>query len=259
MLDGMRQRAREERIAILAIKDLYAVDAEVLHPSLAAAGFARAPGLPNVLLDLPFGSESAYLAWLPEKTSSYLRRKMRALSRVKVEFRNTLEGLEREIYALYEETRTNGAADYGDFEKLHPDFFPAVVRECGDRAQFMLCWVEGKLASFQLFMVGRDEVAAKFIGMRYPIAREHNLYFINWMMIIRFCLERGIGRVRMGGTAYSSKLMFGGRLERSWLYFRHRNPVMNHIFSHAARFVDYEASDPDLQRLEQERLRGAGP
>jgi hypothetical protein len=249
LLEGLRQTAARERRPLTAIKDLSNEDAEVFNSCLTASGFARITNVPMVYLDLPFHSEDAYLAYLPEKTSSYLRRKLRTLSRIEVEYRSSAEGLEPELDALYEATRTQSQVQYGDFDELHPRYFDTVLKNCGDKAQLMLCWLDGELVSFQLFMVGKDEVVAKFIGMRYPIARELNLYFINWVMMFRFCFERGIPRVRMGPTSYSVKLLLGGHLERQWIYFRHSNAILNWLFHRFAPLIDYEKNDPELSRM----------
>ena len=249
LIRALGRQAARERSAILAVKDLHDSEMGPLDKPLRAAGFGRMASLPVVQLDLPFKSEAQYLASLPEGTASYLKRKMRALAKVRVEHPTSIQGLEAELHALYDATRLNSHADYGDFEQLHPDYFASVMERCGEKARMMLCWHGDTLASFQLYMAGEREVVAKYIGMRYPLARELNLYFINWMAMIRFAIERGIPRIRMGNTSYAVKLMFGGRLERSWLYFRHRNPAINLGFRLAAPLMDYERNDPELKRL----------
>lgn len=249
LLRALERQATRERASILAVKDLHDSEMGPLDQTLRSARFGRMASLPVVQLDLPFRSEAQYLASLPEGTASYLKRKMRALAKVRVEHPSSIHGIEDQIQALYDATRLNSHADYGDFEQLHPDYFASIMERCGDKARMMLCWHGDTLASFQLYLAGEREVVAKYIGMRYPLARELNLYFINWMAMIRFAIERGIPRIRMGNTSYAVKLMFGGRLERSWLYFRHRNPAVNLGFRLAAPLMDYERNDPELKRL----------
>jgi hypothetical protein len=166
-----------------------------------------------------------------------------------VEYRDSLEGLEQQVHALYESTRANSQVQSGDFDELHPHYFQAVLESCGKKAKLMLCWSGDRLVSFQLFMVGDNEVVAKFIGMRYPEARELNLYFINWMMMFRFAFDHRIRRVRMGNTSYAVKLLLGGHLEKSWIYFRHLNPIVNWAFRGVAPLVDYEKNNSELRQL----------
>jgi Acetyltransferase (GNAT) domain len=252
LLDGLRQAATKERITLLGLKDVSDRDSLAFHSVLSENGFARMTNVPMTYIDMPYRNEEDYLAHLPDKTASYLRRKLRTLSRIKVEYRDSVEGLEDELHALYQSTRANSQVQYGDFDELHPRYFQAVLQSCGDKAQLMLCWSGNALVSFQLFMVGDREVVAKFIGMRYPEARELNLYFINWFMMFRFAFERRIRRVRMGNTSYAVKLLLGGHLEKSWIYFRHLNPIVNWAFHRVAPMMDYEKNDPELRKLSKE-------
>ncbi len=90
-------------------------------------------------------------------------------------------------------------------------------------AQLMLCRVEGKLATFNIFLIEPDRIIGKYVGMRYPLAREHNLYFVNWMATARLAMERGIPWLQTGHTSYQQKVRLGCKLKRSWVYFKYRN------------------------------------
>jgi hypothetical protein len=79
--------------------------------------------------------------------------------------------------------------------------------------------------------------------MQYPEAREHNLYFVNWKMMIEDCLRLGIPRISMSGTTYSAKLLIGGKLERRWIFFRFRNNVLNRVLPLLAPAFDFESND----------------
>jgi hypothetical protein len=249
MLEALRGKAARERVGLLGLKDVSDADMREFDAVLRAGGFARMTNVPMAHIDLPFESEEEYLAHLPQKTADYLRRKLRTLSRIRVEYRSSVAGLEAALNALYQATRANSQVQYGDFDELHPNYFPAVVEGCGRKAKLMLCWSGEELMSFQLFMLGRDEIVAKFVGMRYPQARELNLYFINWLMMFRCAFEHRIRRVRMGNTSYAVKQLLGGHLEKSWIYFRHLNPLVNWAFQRVAPLMDYEKNDPELRQL----------
>ncbi len=51
------------------------------------------------------------------------------------------------------------------------------------------------------------------------------------MSNVRFCLDRGIPQLQSGQTAYASKLRFGSRLDKTWVYFKHRSRAINAIFA----------------------------
>jgi predicted N-acyltransferase len=248
LIDGLIEVGNAEKSAILAVKSL-GPDALTYADVLEARGFGRVTSVPVVMLPLPYVSLNHYLASLPEKTGSYLRRKFRAATKVRIEYRTSIRDIEPLILALYGETLKQSAVDYGEFDQLHPDYFSTLLEGLGDRARLMLCWRGDELLSFQLFLIGENRIIANKIGMKYPEAREFNLYFVNWLKMIEFAIERGIPEIEMGATTYAAKLLFGGFIDRRWLCFRFRGTVVNALTKPLHRFFDFERNDPELQKL----------
>jgi len=85
--------------------------------------------------------------------------------------------------------------------------------------------------------------------MRADLAREHNIYFMNWISMIRYCIDRGIGAIQAGQTTYTLKTRFGAKLARSWVYFKHRNPAINWVVGKVGSQLAFDALDPDLKAL----------
>jgi hypothetical protein len=253
LLAALDAHAASENVPILAVKDLADRDLAGADAALAEARFTRVTSLPVAVLDLPFASEEAYLASLSAATRKDIRRKLKGAGGVRVEMRTSIAGIESEIVALYDETRSQSGVDYGDFEKLSPGYFRDVMSNLGDGSVLMLYWVGEELIGFNLLFVERDRIIDKFIGMRYPQAREHNLYVLSWMTNVRFCLERGIARMQTGQTAYASKLRFGSRLEKSWVYFKHRGRVVNGLFRTFGPLMAFDRTDPDLVALAKKK------
>lgn len=246
MLNCLKMQAKKESIPLVSAKSLLTEEADEYQQTFAACGFARVTTIPNVILELPYRDLDAYLASLPEGTASYLRRKWRTAGKVKIEHRTSIDDVRDEVNTLYASTLAHSPVDYGNFGPVHPDYFAAVLRSMGERARLMLCWVDGELLSFQLYLVGRDTVLAKGIGMKYPKAKDYNLYFINWKEMIDFCLTRGIRRISMSGTTYATKILIGGRLEQRWIFFRFRNSLTNSVLPWLAPAFDFESNDPEL-------------
>jgi hypothetical protein len=249
MLRSLAGHARKESVPLIAAKSLDTEEASQFQPVFTTLGYTRVTTIPNVVLELPFRDFRGYLSSLPEKTSEYLQRKWRSASRVCVEYPSSLGGLSSEINALYRSTLAQSRVDYGNFGPVHDDYFAAVLRNMPERARIMLCRVDGKLLSFQLYMIGRNAVHAKGIGMQYPEARDHNLYFVNWKEMMEDCFRLGIHRISMSGTTYATKLLIGGRLERRWIFFRFRNNVANRMMPWLAPAFDFERNDPELREL----------
>jgi len=248
MLDRLKQEARAHRISLLAIKGLGRLARE-LGQILGEHGYLHATTVPVAMLPLPFDTFDAWLNSLPKKERIYFRKKLKSAADLRIEYRTSIKGLEPQIVALFEATLAQSNVDYGDFEKLDAGYFSNVVDCLGEGMQMMLCWKGDELISFQLCLIGRDCIINKQLGMKYPEAREHNLFFVNWLMLVRYAIEKGVGLIEMGATTYATKLLFGGHLERRWLYFRCRWKIATAVIKPFLRFADFERNDRELMKL----------
>lgn len=255
LVHALRRQAVLEGAHLVAFKDLAPADDALVAPLPAMDGFAALESLPVAVLDLPYADADGYLASLSAATRKDIRRKLARAQSVRIEHRSDISGLEGAIEELYDSTRRRSGLDYGELEVLPPGYFEAVSRNLGERAVFALYWIGGELAAFNLLLVEADRVIDKFLGMRYPLAREQNLYVVSWMANVRFCLSRGIGLLQSGQTAYASKLRFGSRLVPSTIRFRHRNRLLQWVLGRVSPTLSFSRFDPDLgarlERVEQ--------
>lgn len=249
LLKGLAMHADARGSSIIVLKDVRDADTHWIHAPLTAAGFARIASLPVAVLDLPYGNESEYLATFSPRFRSEMRRKMRQASGVTVELRDNIDDIQHELEAMFQATRKKRGADYGSFDDVGTGFFAQLVRALKGSARVMLCRHEGRLVSFNLFVVDSTRVFAKFIGMSYPKARELNLYYFNWMMMVRYCIEHGVPVLQTGQSTYEIKTRLGSKLKKSWIYFRHPWPVTNKVVHAIAPFLALDRSDPDLREL----------
>jgi hypothetical protein len=256
LLAGLERRAESERVPLLAIKDLADPETGAVATPIAQAGFARIASLPVCVLDLPFKCEAEYIQSLSANNRSTLRRKLKTAGPVELETVTSIAGLEDEIFSLYEETRRNSRFDYGDFEQLSPAYFRNVMERLGGRAACILCRVDGRLLAFKLMLIERERIIDKFWGMRYPLGRQHNLFFVAWMEGVRFAMAHGATRFQSGQTAYAQKVRLGSRLDRLWVYFKHRGRVTNRLFRTVAPLIAFDRMDPELREI---RRRSPGP
>lgn len=245
LAEALQRQVMVERAHLAVWKDL-APELDREASRLSGAGFARISSLPVAVLDLPYADEAGYLASLSAATRKDIRRKLAKAADVRVAFTSDIGTLAGEIDALYEATRAQSGLDYGALEILPPGYFAAVSQALGARAVFALYWIGDELAAFNLLLVEADRVIDKFLGMRYPLAREHNLYVVSWMANIRFCLDRGVGLFQSGQTAYAPKLRFGSRLVPSTLHVRHRSAPLQWALRRLSPWLGFDRFDPDL-------------
>jgi hypothetical protein len=247
LLAGVIAHAKATGSPLVAIKDLPQIREPGLATEFKAARFARMNSLPIAALDLPYADVDGYLASLSGSTRKDIRRKLKSAANVQIERRVGIGDIKGEIRALYEETRGESALDYGDFETLPEFYFEAIAEALGPRAVFVLYRIDGKLAAFNLLLVGQTRVIDKFLGMRKGVAQEHNLYAISWIENVKFCLENKIATLQSGQTAYTLKLRLGSRLEDSGIWFRHQGRIANALLRAGAPWVAFDKLDPDLK------------
>lgn len=249
LVDALEEHAKAEKVKILALKDVTDRDAQWASATLDRKGFARMASLPVAVLPLPFATFEDYLRSMPSKKRSDIRKKLRGAADVKVEFRDDVEDVYDEILALYRATRANRKASYEAFDEVPEDYFREVMARSGGKARALLFRLDGRLVSFCLFMVEKDRVIGKFVGMDYKVARAHNLYFLNWMTVVRYCIENGIPNLQTGQTTYAVKVRLGCKLKRSWIYFKYTGRVLGPLIRTLGPRFSFEDVDPELGEL----------
>ncbi|GGF50607.1 hypothetical protein GCM10007301_07480 [Azorhizobium oxalatiphilum] len=248
LITGIEREARQRGAAAIAFKDIGQSDFARVGPILQAAGYAPINSLPLAVLDLEdTRTLDAYLARLSSATRKDIRRKLKRKDAVSVEWRSDIEGLEAEIADLYASTRAQSHVHYGAFEELPQDYFARLSRQMPGQVAFACYRVAGVLAAFNLLFIETDRVIDKFLGMRYPLAREHDLYALSWVENVRFCQSIGRRYLQTGQTAYASKLRFGSALRPSTHMVKHRNPLLQGAVRLAAPLLSFPRWDPDLR------------
>ncbi len=252
LMETLTDHGKSIGASLVGIKDLAGPEDDKYASSLRQLGFARMSGLPVAITDLPYETFDEYLASLSVKLREHMRRRNRRRSAVRFELREDIRGLEAEIHALYQSTQAQSGEDYGDLEDLPPGYFGAIQQALPGRALFALYWVGSTLAAFNLLLIEENRVIDKYLGMRYPLAREHNIYYLRWMDAVSYCISNKIGSLQDGQTAYREKLRLGAHLVPSGIWFKHKNPVVNFMLRRISPFLAFDRADPVLRGLSRE-------
>lgn len=249
LLHALEGHAKAKGIKILALKDVRDSDAERADASFHAFGFARMASLPVAMLPLPYSTFDDYIASLSANLRKDIRRKLKQAKDLQIEFRDNVDDVYEEIIALYRATRANRKASYEAFDEVPEAYFREVMAKSNGKARVMLTRLDGRLVSFNLILVENDKVIGKFVGMDYEVARSRNLYFVNWMTVVRFCIENGIANLQTGQTTYAVKLRLGCKLRRSWVYCKYTGGIIGPLVRWIAPKLSFEDVDPDLRVL----------
>ncbi len=250
LLDEFERRAKIERAKILAVKDSSSAQDALWSKVLRLHRLRRQPGLPTAVLDLPYASVDGYLQSLSRATRRDLRRKLRAGTGIRVEWRTRIDGIVDDIARLYAATRDN--AEF-NFEELTPDYFQNVLTDCAPNARCATFWIGDKLVAFNLVLFDEHRLIDKFLGMDYSVARSYNLYFYTWVENIHFCIDHRIPLYQSGQGLHHQKVHLGSRLLPNWLWYRHRNRAIDAILAAFERLARLDRNDPQLAAITTER------
>ena len=251
MLAQAEDYAARQRVQMFAVKDSSAAQDALWTAAATGQHLRRQPGLPTALLEVRFADIDEYLATLSRATRKDMRRKLKSAADLRVEWRTHIDDIAADVMRLYKSTYANAKFS---FEELSSGYFEGVLRELGSRASCVTYWLGEKLVAFNLVLHDGNRLLDKFLGMDYAVARDYNLYFCTWFENVRYCIEHRIPLYQSGQGLHAVKLRLGSRLSVNWLWYRHRNRVLDAILALIERVARLDRHDPELAALSKESL-----
>jgi predicted N-acyltransferase len=246
ILNKVEEYTKQDRIGMIAVKDASTAQDALWAQVARAHRLRRQPGLPTATLDVHFASIDDYLSALGAGTRKDMRRKLKAGAALRVEWRCDVDAIDAEVMRLYRSTMEKSELS---FEELTPAYFSGVLRELDDRASCVTYWLGERLVAFNLVLHDGRRLLDKFLGMDYAVAREYNLYFFTWFENVRYCIAHALPVYQSGQGLHREKLRLGSKLTANWLWYRHRNRLLDFIFASAERLFRLDRHDPELAAL----------
>lgn len=253
-LDELLQRALPEHRFVI-VKDIptepvLVGDAAAAYANalMAAAGkreFILVEGQALAYVKIDFADLDAYLARLSRSSRKEMKRKLKARERLSVETiacgdaRFFDEALLRHYYALYLEVFAQSEIH---FDRLTPEFFRAVLQDAAGNGIVFAYHADGELIGYNLCFVHGGMLLDKYVGFRYPQAREHNLYVVSWFHNLQYAVEHGLSHYVAGWTDPEIKRHLGA----AFTFTRHavfvRNPLLRAALKPFKRFFEADAA-----------------
>jgi predicted N-acyltransferase len=195
---------------------------------------------------IDFGSTEEYLGRLSAGRRKDIRRKLRARAQLEIEAiptgdpRFLAAGVLAEHYALYRNVYDQSEIH---FDLLGEAFFRAVLQDATSGGVVFTYRFAGDLIGWNLCYEHAGKLVDKYVGFRYPEAREHNLYFVSWMHNLEHALARGLTHYVAGWTDSEIKRYLGARttLTRHAVYAR--NPLLRAVLRRFSHLFEGEAAD----------------
>ncbi|MNR98703.1 hypothetical protein D3C72_299170 [compost metagenome] len=217
LLDAYANTRAEQFVAVCEQQDFLLVEGQAL-----------------AYVAIDFDSIDAYLNRLSNSRRKNLRRKLRKREDLQISRVPTGsayfadEGIVQSYYALYLDVYRQSEVH---FDLLTPEFFSAMLRDASNKGISFEYRHAGELIGYNLCFEHEGRLIDKYIGLRYPQAREHNLYFISWFVNLEYALERGLTHYVAGWTDPQVKAELGA----SFTYTRHAVFIRNRFLRALAR------------------------
>jgi hypothetical protein len=206
-------------------------------------GFTLIAGQALAYVTIDFQNEDEYLSRLSSGRRKNIRRKLRVRGDLHIDVIRT--GSERlndiafldELYALYLEV-------YGQseihFDKLTADFFAAVLQDKSLDGHLFLYFAKEKLIGFNLCFIHNGMLIDKYVGFRYPDARDYNLYFVSWMENLAFASSRRLSHYVAGWTDPEIKAYLGAKFTFTQHAVYVRNPLLRRVMGKFSRLFEHD-------------------
>ncbi|MBU6248875.1 MAG: GNAT family N-acetyltransferase [Xanthomonadaceae bacterium] len=218
-----------------------------LAHALQEQGCVLLEGMALAWVPIDFDSEEDYLARLSRSRRKEMRRKLRSRADLRIETWHTgdaafaAESVMARFIALYENVYAQSEIH---FDHLSADYLRAVLRDAGSGGLVFTYFAGDELIGWNLCYEYAGKLVDKYIGLAYPAAREHNLYFVSWMENLDYARRRGLSHYVAGWTDTPVKRQLGARfcITRHAVYVR--NPLLRALFRRISHLFESEPVQP---------------
>jgi hypothetical protein len=193
------------------------------------AGFVLIEGQALAHVPIDFASTDDYLARLSASRRKDIRRKLRSRADLVIETLSTGAALFAdatvfaEFHALFEQVHAQSEIH---FDHLTEAFFQRVLNDASNGGIVFTYRHAGRLIGWNLCFETDGRLIDKYVGFRYPDAREHNLYAVSWLHNLEYARQRGLSHYVAGWTDPAIKAQLGAQ----FTFTRHavyaRNPLL---------------------------------
>jgi predicted N-acyltransferase len=241
--------SKSSKAKLLAIKDINDIEKQLINKIKNAKKYTKIISMPTAFLKINFSNLDEYFLKLSHATRKDIRRKLKKLSEIRIERKTNIDDMIDIIYPMYLSTR--GRSDW-QFETLEKDYFQLVLRQMPENSFCSIYYSSEKPLAANFFLVNENTLIDKYFCAFSEDARNYNLYFISWVENIKFCLENGIKKYIAGQAGYENKTRLGCDFVINWLYFYHRNFIINILLKIASPIL---AADYTLKPIKENELK----
>lgn len=208
------------------------------------AGFTVLAGQALAYVPVNFSSIDEYLQRLSHSRRKNLRRKLKSRAELSIETAETGDSIFadaqflRELYQLYLGVYEQSIVH---FDKLTEPFFNRLFQDAAAQGVVFLYRHHGELIGFNLCFVHNGNFVDKYIGLRYPAARDLNLYFVSWFVNLEYARTHGLKHYIAGWTDPEVKKDLGAQFTLTMHAVYFRSAVLRTVLKPFQRFFERDA------------------
>ena len=246
-------KAWSERSRLLIIKDIPDQSpllpendrqiASSLREACRHAGFTMIAGQALAYVPIDFTRPEDYLARLSPGRRKDIRRKLRVRAELHLDILPTGceklqdHGFVQSLYDLYEEVYAQSEIN---FDKLTASFFRSILQDARLDGHLFLYYHQETLIGFNLCFIHNHMLIDKYIGFRYPEARQYNLYFISWFENLNFAISRQLTHYVAGWTDPEIKAYLGAKFTFTHHAIYPRNRLIRMLLGKFSRHFEHD-------------------
>ena len=239
--------ARELKARLVVLKEFPAKYRSMLE-CFVDNEFTRIPSLPNVMLNIDYGSFEEYMQRaLSGGARRKLRLKLRAADQappIEMSVVNDIAPMIDQIYPLYLQVYQRSSLH---FEKLTKDYFCGLGSRLGDKNRFFIWRQNGKIIAFGSCLLQGDTIHAEYLGLDYECALDLHLYHYTFRDLISWGIAHGYKWFHSSALNYDPKFHLRYQLDPIDLYVRHTSTFCNAVFRRILPWIEPTRYDKTLK------------
>ena len=221
-------------------------------------GFFAVEGQALAYVPLDFSNREEYLSRLSKSRRKNLKRKLKSLEQLRVEWVNT--GAEKfqdaefrqYLYSLYFAVYQQSEIH---FDLLTYDFFNTILLDAESGGRVALYWFDDQLVGYNICYEYNENLIDKYIGFNYELAIKFNLYFVSWFVNLDYALERNLKYYIAGWTDPEVKAQLGAQFTFTMHLIWIRKPILRSLLKPLKHFFEADANWHKKNEKEEQGLK----
>lgn len=224
--------ARQEKIQILMARDSFEREA-----ILETAGYHAIDFQPNMVMPIP-SSWKTFEDYLNAMSSKYRVRARRAAKKAECIIFKELDLRQIELFKDDLNALHHAVVSEADFNMIWvgKDYFVQLKEQLGNDFRLTACFEKERLLGFYTTIHNGKELEANFLGFDPQVNREYQLYLTMLYKMVEQAINLRCEQICFARTALEIKSSVGAVAQKTYIYLKHTNPLLNFILPTAVRF-----------------------